>query len=105
MFGTNVLVCTSTSKPYKDACASWDNCGVNGGRILSKPSSNKTLASEVSILPKSSFTVFVANSAIAPANSTPVGPPPTITKVNKARRSAASVSFSGASNFQPLQMP
>ena len=50
------------------------------------------------MLRKSSLRVLYANSAIAPANSTPVGPPPTITKLNQARRFSGSVSFSAASN-------
>ena len=39
-----------------------------------------------------------ASSTSAPASSMPVGPPPTITKVSRARRRAGSVSRSAASN-------
>ena len=37
-------------------------------------------------------------SPIAPASSTPVGPPPTITNVSSARWRARSLSFSASSN-------
>ena len=54
-------------------------------------------ASDVSILRKSSFKVPWDNSAKAPANSTPAGPPPTRTKVNQSFLLSGLGSFSAAS--------
>ena len=56
-----------------------------------------------SILRKSCLRVSLAISPKAPANSTPVGPPPTITKVNKALGCSVSISRSAASKAEKMR--
>ena len=59
---------------------------------------SSTRARRVSATRKSRGITSTASSLIAPASSTPVGPPPTMTKVNSAARAAASLSVSARSN-------
>ena len=55
------------------------------------------------MLRKSFFREPWAISAIAPANSTPVGPPPTMIKVSQARCFSGSVSFYAASKAAKMR--
>jgi hypothetical protein len=61
-------------------------------------STSRTRASRGPMERKASGSVSRASSAIRPATSTPVGPPPTTTNVNQRSPAAASCSTSAASN-------
>ncbi len=95
---TIAWVRTITPSLPSAAAAFADSSGGYGGNTRSMPSSSRIVLLVVSIARKSSFSTFPASSAIAPANSTPVGPPPTITNVIQARRLSKSGSRSAASN-------
>ncbi len=75
------LTLTSTPKFSKDFRALLLNFLSNVCRILSAPSTSIILVSAVFIFRKSLSKVSLAISANAPATSTPVGPPPTMTNV------------------------
>ena len=95
---TIVLDRTSTpsSRRSRSACAARSSANV--GRMRGPPSSRMTRAVAVSMRRKSPRKLWRAIVGNIPANSTPVGPPPTITNVRYAARSASSVAFSASSN-------
>ena len=74
-----------------------DRSGGYGGRTRSTASTRTIRASPGRIERKSRLSVSWAISPSAPASSTPVGPPPTMTKVIHARRRSGSASRSAAS--------
>ena len=95
---TRVFVRTVT--PSRSSClvADADWPGGYVGRIRSTASTRSIRASWGRIDRKSDRRVSFAISPSAPASSTPVGPPPTITNVIHARRRSGSASRSAASN-------
>ncbi len=94
---TRVPVRTSTPSRSSWRWADAERSGGYGGRTRSIASTRMIFASPERIDRKSRRSVSCAISPSAPASSTPVGPPPTSTKVIHARRSAGSASRSAAS--------
>ena len=92
LFGQTCTPSFSKSRVARLACFS-----LNDGRIRGPDSMRMTRVSLVSILRKSLASVKRLISPIAPANSTPVGPPPITTNVNNCRRLAESPTRSAAS--------
>ena len=90
MLLTTTLVRTSTPRPASVRAAFLERSSGNGGSTRGPPSIKMIRACAGSIERKSWRSVRCAISAIAPATSTPVGPPPTITNVSQARRCAGS---------------
>src|SRR5262249_50238376 len=72
-------------------------------RISLPPSNRTTLTSAGSKRRKLSFKARLASSAICPEISTPVGPPPTTTKVSHARRESISSSSSAISKAPKIR--
>ena len=94
---TRVDVRTSTPSFSSWRCADADWPGGYGGRTRSIASIRMIRASPDRIDRKSRLSVSWAISPSAPASSTPVGPPPTSTKVIHALRRSGSASRSAAS--------
>ena len=72
--------------------------GAKAGSSRGPASINSTRACRVSKRRNSPTRFWYTNSTMAPANSTPVGPPPTMAKVSSAARRAGSVSRSARSS-------
>ena len=86
------LLPVRTSTPSFTSCsrARADSLGTNVPSTRSEPSSSTTRARRESMRRNSSASVCCAISVMVPAISTPVGPPPMITNVIHASRSASS---------------
>ena len=74
-------VATSTPSLLSDCVALTESTGENADSIRSPPSTSRILADVGSMERKSFLSVSREISATAPASSTPVGPPPIMTKV------------------------
>ena len=85
---TRTPVRTSTPSSSSCARARSDSGGSNGVRMRSAISTSTTRTALRSSRLKSTATMSRDRSAIAPASSTPVGPPPTTTNVSSRCRSA-----------------
>jgi hypothetical protein len=79
-----------TPSPSSARAARADRRGGNAGRTRSAISTSRIRAARVSMVRKSRRSVSCAISAICPASSTPVGPPPTTTNVSHAARRSGS---------------
>ncbi len=86
---TSRLVSTSTPRAASERLAAAESEDGKVGRTRSAACTSKMRAVAGSNVRNSRVRPRLANSAIAPASSTPVGPPPTIMKVSHARRSAS----------------
>ena len=89
---------TSTPSRCSEARAASRSLSGNEGRIVGPASTRMMRAWPVSMDRNSSRSVRRAISARVPASSTPVGPPPTRTKVSSSCRLAGSLSRSARSN-------
>ena len=77
--------------------------GMKGGEKARTGLISVTRVARGSIERKSAESAMRASSAIAPAISTPVGPPPTRTKLKRRSRSRASISISAFSNASRIR--
>ena len=91
-------VCTSTPSRSSDRRAASRKRSGNAPSTCGLPSISTMRADSGRMFRKSCFSDCRAISASAPASSTPVGPPPTMTNVSRRRWTAGSVSRSAASN-------
>ena len=88
---------TSTPQPLELRAAPWPTGRAGTGPAPAAPPSTRiTRASMGSMARKSAASAWLASSATAPAISTPVGPPPTTTKVSSRWRSIGIVGDLGA---------
>jgi hypothetical protein len=94
---------TSTPSCSSDFLAASDSDGSNGVSKRGAASTRMMRAERGSIERKSAASARLASSAIAPAISTPVGPPPTMTKLSSRARSAASGSVSAFSKASRMR--
>ena len=92
-----------TPSRRSSAAAFAESRSPNVARISLPPSTSRTSASAGSIRRKLPWRPVRASSAIWPAISTPVGPPPTTTKVSQARRASGSGSFSAISKAPKIR--
>ncbi len=98
---TSTTVCPTSGVTPSFSSARSALCESEGGkpvRMRSAVSTRSTRALRVSTWRKSRRRLSRASSAICPAISTPVGPPPTTTNVSQLRRLSSSGSTSAASN-------
>jgi hypothetical protein len=100
---TRVLVRTWTPSRSSWRWAERERSGGYGGRMRSMASMRMILASPGRIERKSRRSVSRAISPSAPPSSTPVGPPPTMTKFIHARRISGSCSRSAASKAMRIR--
>ena len=94
---------TSTPSCSSERRAASDNEGSNGASRRGPASTRMMRVERGSMERKSIASARLASSAMAPAISTPVGPPPTTTKFNSRRRSSGSVSVSARSNASRMR--
>ncbi len=96
---TNRPVRTCTPSFSRERCAFADKSGGKAESRRGPPSIRMIFRASLGLIERKSFlSVCRAISAMAPANSTPVAPPPTITKVSQAWRCGGSVTRSATSN-------
>ena len=94
---TMAPVRTSTPSSERSDCARRERSSAKAGRRRGPASRRMTRALAGSMRRKSRTRTVRLMSAMAPASSTPVGPPPTTTKLSSGTRFAGSSSFSADS--------
>ena len=95
---------TSTPRSDELGCAARvELFSSSVGRMRGPASTSTMRASRGSMCAEVGASAWREISAIAPASSTPVGPPPTIAKVSRSRRAAASGSRSAASKASRMR--
>ena len=103
---TTVWPVSGVTPSRSSACAALrESEAGKAGSMWSVDSTSRTRDARVSIERKSRRSVSCASSAIWPAISTPVGPPPTTTNVSHACRRSSSGSTSAASNARQDPSP
>ena len=94
---------TSTPSVRRSSSAWRERSSAKAGSTRGPASSSTTRALRGSMRRKSRTRTVRLMSAMAPASSTPVGPPPTTTKVSSARCAPGSGEFSAASNAERMR--
>src|SRR5215472_12580091 len=94
---TSTLTPASASERRATSDSDWGNAGSSRG-----PACSKMISAVAGSKLRKSFSIPTReSSAMAPASSTPVGPPPTMTKVSSRRRSTSLAATSACSKAYP----